>query len=217
MLKTAIRNTPEDVGAALRRLGLTAAPLMRAVRAGYISRVSRTANDAPIAAGFYHWNETLRTLRDELVMLGWTRVDEQMFSTILSPDGKTAISVSSGDDATGDPRGFPKTKRDKGPRTADAIDANIGQLDLFDTAPEMVLAAALEDEVECLTYVLLFHANATELRAELSLPVSMDEHDHIDTWRERIILRSQPIDPEGDTLPKPDFGPEIDIDVKRRA
>lgn len=213
MLKTVIYELPDDVDAALTRLGLSEPPLMRSVRAGYLSRISRTANDAPIAAGFYHWNETLRTLRDELVLLGWTRVDEQMFSTILSPDGKIAISVSSGDEATGDPRGYPKTKRDKGPRTADAIDVNVGQLDFFKPTPE----PAPVEELECLTYVLLFHANATELRAELSLPVSMDENDHIDNWRERIILRSQPLDPEGSTLPTPDFGPEIDIDVQRRA
>lgn len=213
MLKTVIYEVPDDVDAALARLGLSEPPLMRSVRSGYLSRISRTANDAPIAAGFYHWNETLRTLRDELVLLGWTRVDEQMFSTILSPDGKIAISVSSGDEATGDPRGYPKTKRDKGPRTADAIYANVGQLDFFKPTPE----PAPVEELECLTYVLLFHANATELRAELSLPVSMDENDHIDNWRERIILRSQPLDPEGSTLPAPDFGPEIDIDVQRRA
>lgn len=213
MPKTVIHDELEDVDVALARLGLTAPPLMRSVRAGYLSRISRTANDAPIAAGFYHWNETLRTLRDELVVLGWTRVDEQMFSTILSPDGRIAISVSSGDEATGHPRGFPRTKRDKGPRTADAIYANVEQLDLFVAAPE----PTLEKEVECLTYVLLFHADATELRAELSLPVSMDEKDHIDSWRERIILRSQPLDPEGTAMPEPDFGPDIDIDVQRRA
>ena len=213
MLKTVIHAEQEDVDAALARLGLTAPPLMRSVRAGYLSRISRTANDAPIAAGFYHWNETLRTLRDELVVLGWTRVDEQMFSTILSPDGRIAISVSSGDEATGQPRGFPRTKRDKGPRTADAIYANVEQLDLFEAAPEPIS----EEEVECLTYVLLFHADATELRAELSLPVSMDEKDHIDSWRERIILRAQPLDPEDAAMPKPDFGPDIDIDVQRRA
>jgi hypothetical protein len=213
MLKTVIRNEPEDVDAALARLGLAAPSLMRSVRAGYLSRISRTANDAPIAAGFYHWNETLRTLRDELVVLGWQRVDEQMFSTIVSPDGKIAISVSSGDEATGNPRGFPRTKRDKGPRTADAIYVNVGQLDLFEKAPELTP----EEEIDCLTYVLLFHADATELRAELSLPVSMDEKDHIDSWRERIILRSQPLDPEGAAMPEPDFGPDIDIDIQRRA
>lgn len=212
MLKTVIHAEPETVEAALSRLALTAAPLMRSVRAGYLSRISRTANDAPIAAGFYQWNETLRTLRDELVVLGWTRVDEQMFSTVLSPDGRVAISVSSGDEATGNPRGYPRTKRDKGPRTAEAIHANVGQLDLFETEPE-----PKQDEGECLTYVLLFHADTTELRAELSLPVSMDERDHIDSWRERIILRSQPLDPEGVKMPAPDFGPEIDIDVQRRA
>lgn len=213
MLRTVIRAEPQDVDVALGRLGLSAAPLLRAVVAGYVSRISRTANDAPIAAGFYQWNETLRTLRDELVRLGWTRVDEQMFSTAVSPDGRIAITVSSGDEATGNPRGYPRTKRDKGPRTADAIDANVEQLELFEREP----ASAARITSDCLTYVLLFHAGPRELRAELSLPVSLDEDDHIDRWSERIILRSQPIDPEGAVLPEPDFTPEIDIDVQRRA
>ncbi len=47
--------------------------------------------------------------------------------------------------------------------------------------------------------------------------MSMDEKDHIDSWRERIILGSQPLDPEGARMPAPDFGPDIDIDVQRRA
>jgi hypothetical protein len=212
MSKIAVWAEPEDVDTALARLGLAVAPLQRAVRSGYLSRIARTANDAPIAAGFYQWNDTLRALRDELVLLGWSRVDEQGFSTALSPDGSIAIAVSSGDEATGTVRGFPRTKRDKGPRTADAINANVAQLDLF---PETIVRPAISEE--CLTYVLLFYSGRNELRAELSLPVSLDERDHINSWRERIILPMQPIDPEGAVMPKPDFSPEIDIDVQRRA
>lgn len=212
MFKTAIRVEQEDVDAALARLGLTVKPFIHAVRSGYLSRIARTANDAPAAAGFYQWNDTLRGVRDELVLLGWTRVDEQGFSTVVSSDGKIAIAVSSGDEATGVARSFPRTKRDKGPRTADAVNTNAAQLDLF---PETLSEPTVSGD--CLTYVLLFHADRKELRAELSLPVSLDDQDHISSWRERIILPSQPIDPEGAIMPEPDFSPEIDISVQRRA
>ncbi len=114
MLKTMIHDRPEESMRRWRVSGLTASPLMRAVRAGYLSRISRTANDAPIAAGFYHWNETLRTLRDELVVLGWNAGDEQMFSTILSPDAASPSPCRPAMRRQVAHVEFPRTKRDKG-------------------------------------------------------------------------------------------------------
>jgi hypothetical protein len=39
-----------------------------AVNRGHLAAISRTANDAPNAAGFYQWNETLRAMREELAL-----------------------------------------------------------------------------------------------------------------------------------------------------
>jgi hypothetical protein len=44
----------------------------------------------------------------------------------------------------------------------------------------------------------------------------MTDNGHIGLWRERIILRAQPLD-AAFTLPDADLGPDLDIDVQRRA
>ena len=212
-MKVAIWSQPDEVEAVLARLGLAVAPLQVAVNRGFLAAISRTANDAPNAAGFYQWNETLRALREELAAREFSRSNSRGYSTALRSDKRMAIAVSSGDEATGIARANPSTKQVKGPCTIAAVSSNAAQLELFPDAVLMPPPAG--DEVECLTWILLFHASGTELRAELSLPVTMDEGGQIRAWRERIILPAQLLD-AGITIPEPDFGPELEIAIQRR-
>lgn len=211
-MSVAIHHAFEEVETALAALDLTVEPLLRAVQAGYLARISRTANDAPIAGGFYQWNETLRALREGLAPAGWARSDDRGFSTAEHPDGKIRIAVSSGDLGAGRADAMPKTRRSKGPLTAAAVSVNAAQLDLF---PD-TLARPKADGANVLTWVLLFCCDGDQLRAELSLPVYLDDGGHIEDWRERILLPSQSIDP-GFVMPEPDFGPDIDVEIVRRA
>ncbi len=214
-MRVAIWSQPDEVEAMLARLGLAVAPLQVAVNRGYLAAISRTANDAPNAAGFYQWNETLRALREELAEFGFTRANARGYSTARRADKRMAIAVSSGDEATGIAQANPSTKQVKGPCTIAAVSSNAAQLELF---PDSVLMPppVSDDEVECLTWILLFHASGTELRAELSLPVTMDEGGQIRAWRERIILPAQPLD-TGVIIPEPDFGPEVQVEIQRRT
>lgn len=214
-MKVAIWSQPDEVEAVLARLGVAVAPLQVAVNRGYLAAISRTANDAPNAAGFYQWNETLRALREELAAFEFTRSNTRGYSTALRADKRMAIAVSSGDEATGIAQAIPSTKQVKGPCTIAAVSSNAAQLELF---PGSVLMPppARDDEIECLTWILLFHASGTELRAELSLPVTMDEGGQIRAWRERIILPTQPLD-TAVAIPEPDFGPEVEVEIQRRA
>ncbi len=214
-MKVAIWSQPDEAEAVLARLGLAAAPLQIAVSRGYLAAISRTANDAPNAAGFYQWNETLRALREELAAFEFTRSNVRGYATARRADKRMAIAVSSGDEATGITQANPSTKQVKGPCTVAAVSSNAAQLELFPDAVLMPPPAA-DDEIECLTWILLFHASGTELRAELSLPVIMDDGGQIRTWRERIILPAQPLD-TGVTLPEPDFGPEVEVEIQRRT
>jgi hypothetical protein len=50
-MQTAIWFEIDDVKTALERLSVPLAVLQEAVQAGYVSRISRTSNDAPNAAG----------------------------------------------------------------------------------------------------------------------------------------------------------------------
>jgi hypothetical protein len=214
-MKVAIWYEPDEVATALARLGLAVAPLVVAVNRGYLAAISRTSNDAPNAAGFYQWNETLRTLREELAVFEFTRSTTRGYSTALRGDKRMAIAVSSGDEGTGVAGANPSTKQVKGPCTIAAVSSNAVQLELF---PGLVLIPPppSPDEIECLTWILLFRAPGAELRAELSLPVNMDEGGQIRAWRERIILPSQPLDTTF-TIPEPDFGPDVEIEIQRRT
>lgn len=208
----AIWTDPDDVDAALGRLGLTVAPFLKAVLAGHLARINCTENDAPNAPGFMQWNGTLRTLREELVPAAWTRCNVGGFATIVSPTGQVAIAVASGNESTGIRGAIPTTRSAKGPNTASAVQTNAAQFDLF----AAVIPAPPPEDAERVTWFLLFHNDGQELRAELSLPVIMGEDGHIGLWRERIILPTQPLDTSF-TLPELDFGPDLDIDVRRRA
>ncbi len=212
-MKVAVWSEPDDVEAALARLGLAVAPLAVAVNRGHLAAISRTSNDAPNAAGFYQWNETLRTLREELAPLEFTRSNTGGYSTALSGDKRIAIAVSSGDEGTGIVAANPCTKQVKGPRTIAAVSSNATQLELF---PREIMMPPPLEEGDRLTWILLFRATASELRAELSLPVTMNDGGQIAVWRERIILPSQPLDATF-TLPEPDFGPEVEIKILRRT
>ena len=202
---------PNEVDAALSSLGLTPALLFEAVIAGLLARDACTANDPPFLPGIYQWGKTVRALREALAPLGWSRSDEGNFCTVVEPGGSFAIAVASGSEETGRVGGeMPTTKRRKGPSTADAVHAN-AQLYLFEE-----FAPAVSPEPDRATWVLLFHSDAAEIWAELSLPDSIGDDGHIDGWRERIILGSRPLDDE--IVPvAPDFGPDPTIDVRRRA
>lgn len=143
--------------------------------------------------------------------MGGSRSDEDNFCTVVEPGGAFAIAVASGSEHTGRIGAeMPRTKRRKGPSTAEAVHTN-AQLYLF---AEFAPAAAREPEGA--TWVLLFHSDGKEIRAELSLPDSIGEDGHIDGWRERIILGAQPLDDESVPV-VPDFGPDPTIDVRRKA
>lgn len=212
-MNVAIWSDPEGVDAALARLGLAVAPLLMAVGRGHLAAISRTANDAPNAAGFYQWNETLRTLREELTVHQFTRSNVRGYATALRADKRMAIAVSSGDEGTGVAGANPSTKQVKGPCTVAAVSSNAVQMELF---PTLVLMPKPAEEIDCLTWILLFRATPLELRAELSLPVNVDDGGQIRAWRERIILPSQPLDTMF-KIPEPDFGPDVEIEIQRRT
>lgn len=208
---THIRVDPDDVNAALDALGLTLTPLLEAVQAGYLARSSCTANDAPFYPALSQWNRTVRALREKLLIEGWSKSDDGNYCLVISPDGQIGIAVSSGCEYTGNPDIMPTTKSPKGPSTVDAVLANAAQLILPGVISEMTITR----EDGRVTWLLLFHCDHEELRAELSLPASMGDDGRPNAWKERIILPSMPIDPIIRDI-APDLGPDFDVEVKRR-
>ena len=73
-----------------------------------------------------------------------------------------------------------------------------------------------EDETQPTTWLLLIHHASNEIRSELSQPFEIGADGRINGWRERIILRSMPLDPEPLTIIPPSQ-PDLDVEIRRKA
>ena len=230
---------PEDAGTRLAKLGLTLPGMQEAVVAYRVGLTTATANDPRNAAGYFGYAYATRWLREHLLPQGWRKCDAGGYSRVVNDNRRIAIAVSSGDENTGRIGGeAPRTKRSKGPRTVAAIAANVQQLWLFGDEEIGVSAEArtrqtktgdVDDfhDVEqpaqefvpvdgCVTWLLLLHVTHAEIRAELSLPVEVDETARPGQWLERIILPPTTFDSTLAPLDLPDDGPDIDVAVTRR-
>lgn len=209
-----------DIDSRLTQLGLEESKLADIVRRGYLAFASCTPNDPPLYPGFSAWASMVRGLR-EYLLPEWERCDENNYSLVVNPTGTMAIAVATGDDATGRPDTAPTTKSSKGPSTIEAVTSNQMQLELpyvFDSAPDLASTRPEDTDEQRMTWIFLVHRARGEVRCELSLPTSMGSDGRVDGWRERIILKAIPTDPEivEITPPQPSL-PDISVDVKRRA
>lgn len=204
---------PEEVHERLTALGVSEEALRGAVARGQLAFANCTPNYPPMFPAIAAWAETVGALRENLAILGWTRSDENNYSRAIDPAGRIAIAVATGDDGTGLEEATPSTKTAKGPSTLEAVVTNQVQLALFeDTSP----AVKTEGENERVTWLLLMYRTSTEVRCELSLPVAIGADMRVDQWRERIILRSIPLDDEPDEIRPPEL-PDFNIEVQRRS
>lgn len=203
----------DDVAARLDSMGLTVEPLVHAARRWYLSWVNFTANYPPFAIGIAAWMEAVAALREGLLPLGWVRSDEKNYALVLHPDGSMAINIASGDAGTGIPTASVSNKAPKGISTADAISVNQVQLELDLPVPDMPHVRGDEGP---LTWFLLLHRSNDEARCELSLPSQLSVDGRITRWQERIMLPSIPLDGADVEIVAPQ-GPDLDIDVKRKA
>ncbi len=209
---------PWDVRRRLTELGVSLEALVAAVRAGHGARILCTENDAPFIPGTEAWRFVLRTLREELLPLGWRKDDPGNYSLVINDNRKINVVVESGDASTGIEMGHPKARALKGLYTEAAVARNIvGQEDLF---PETI-PLEVKQKAFMLTYptwILLVYITDDTIRAELSYPNGMLAGE-ITSWQERIILPHEEIDPGVMKEPPADEdqGPDFDITVSRKG
>ena len=208
-----VYSEPDDVKARLAAMGLTEEPLLHAARRWYLSWVSFTANHPPFGIGIAAWMEAVAALREGLLPISWTRSDEKNYALVINPDGSMAINVATGDAGTGRPSANVSNKAPKGISTADAISVNQVQLELDLPVPDM---PHVRGDDGPLTWFLLLHRAATEVRCELSLPSQISPDGRIIRWQERIMLPSIPLDGAEIEIVAPE-GADFDIEVKRKA
>jgi hypothetical protein len=194
-------------------MGLEEEQLVHAARRWYLTWSGFTPNHPPIGIGISAWTEAVAALREQLMAVGWSRSDERNYALVINPDGSLAINVATGDAGTGRPNATPSNKAPKGISTADAITINQHQLELDLPVPDV---PHIRGDDGPLTWFLLLHRADAEIRSELSLPSAMSPDGRITRWQERIILSAIPLD-SSEVEIQPPQGPDLDIEVKRKA
>lgn len=119
-----IRSRQADVDARLRELGLSQAVLTGALEAGLAAMALCTTNHPPNFGGTTLWAEAVRWLREILIPEGWRRDNSYNFPTIVRGDGKIAIAVAAGDEATGSADGHPSTRYERGSVLVGKVEVN---------------------------------------------------------------------------------------------
>jgi hypothetical protein len=208
-----INSDPDQVRVRLAALGLNEGALSHAAQRWHLSWSSFTPNHPPIGVGISAWTEAVAALREQLLPMGWTRSDEKNYALVIHRDGSMAINVATGDLGTGQVDATPSNKAAKGISTADAISVNQQQLELPLPVPDM---PHVRGEDGPLTWFLLLHRAVNEIRCELSLPSAMSTDGRITRWQERIIISPIALDGAEIRVEAPQ-GPDLDIDVKRKA
>ncbi|HEX8138693.1 MAG TPA: hypothetical protein VF544_14095 [Pyrinomonadaceae bacterium] len=198
---------------ALAELGLSEKIVREVILDGEAARNSCTANDAPCIPGIIAWGRSVRSLRDNLIPKGWEKNNEDNFPTVVSPNGKIAIAVATGDEGTGQEKANPKTKYPKGVAAEEAINRNLNSL-----FAEVRAAAQAEKDKRSnrQTWILLKHREKDTVFSELSLPASMTKDEQVKNWLTRIILEPIKTDPNVEVQDDSTAEP-IDVPVRRRS
>lgn len=206
-------NDADAIASRLMQMGMNEAALREAVYQGHLQRTRLTLNHPSIYHGLNMWGEIVAALREQLRSDGWVRHEVGSFALTVHEELKLAVTVASGDEGTGIPSAHPSNRSRKGRNTVEAIEAN-RQLELFERLPP-------EDQQEGegkQTWVLMHHTDLgrSEIRLEMSRPSSIGKDGKITGWAERIILGSIPFDDELVEI-YPPSGPDIEVDVRRKA
>lgn len=194
---------------ALYALGVTEEILKTAILLGELERDNCTLHDPLCVPGIFAWSRCSRSVRDQLVPLGWTSVNDQNRALVVSPNGRVAIAAVSGDENTGNENLSPNLKIPAGSATKRAVNAN--QPTLFQMHPTRDEVAAGGKRQ---TWLLLRRPTADFIYAELSLPAAMVDGKVVG-WLERIILEPIPHEFTFAANPDADFA-EIDIPIRKR-
>jgi hypothetical protein len=215
-MRTIVRTKQIDITDRLAALGLRYEILRDAILAGEIARDSCTANDPANAPGFDAWARTVRSAREILIPMGWKRHDVAGLPMIVSPKEEFAIVIGTGDNATGDPEGQPRTRYPKGPSTAAAVECNRRQLKLFEPNQPVEAVKNGSSTPDLVTLYLLRNRVDEMVFCELSIPAAIGPDGHVEEWAERIILERISLGPDFGNNGPQDGGEEIVVDVRRR-
>src|SRR4051812_16670840 len=84
--------------------GLDRATIANALLFGEAEGRTCTDDDPGILRGIIRWGRPIRFLRESLRAKKWKREEPNSLPLVVSPDRSVAITVSAGDEQTGNPR-----------------------------------------------------------------------------------------------------------------
>lgn len=206
----------------VRLFGLSLGEFREVARATYRGFVGVSALHPKGFNGTTAWADGSAALRQVAIPKGWKPDDPNNQPRIISQDGRTSITVSSGDQLTGTQveGRDPQTRNDKGTQTAQSVFVNPRQGQLFPAlhAGEKSKVVPIRTGDKAL-WVLLYYIDldAQEVRSEISLPSTMSENDKICGWSHRLILPSMEFGAVFNGVDSGNDLPDIDILVSPKT
>lgn len=204
---------PTESLVALHRMGVPVEALHGALLDGVAGRNACSGLHPRWFPGARQHADIVQGLR--LRLPKWKASEENGLSTVVSPDGKFQIAVSSADSNVGTAEP-PKTLNAKGGATAAAVDENEKQVKLFPGLPHQLPRGHALPPVGLQTWYLLYNHNKKRVAFEFSRPKSVDDDGRPNDWSTRykfapLQLEDIAVAPDVTTTPT-----EHVVDVTRR-
>jgi hypothetical protein len=185
-----VYHEPEEVREQLARIfGLTDAPFREAVAHAWLEWASATEFDPPAGPGSLLWIHTVRHERRLLARKAWRKDNSDGLACSVSPNGRMAIAVETGDKLTGTTiyGKSPRTNSMKGHQLMEMLRDNRATLHQGDFFTGYAEPATVGTDAPLL-WVHLIHQAGGDVLHEVSLPVVANKHNRIVGWKTRIVL-----------------------------
>jgi len=203
-----IIHDPKQVIDYLADFDLHPAKIQDALQRAMSARLATPKSQPRTASGLNFFNHFVGGVRQQYCSMGWQQMDEENFSTMVSPTHPLQIAFARGTSGTGICDGnIPTTRSRRGPHFKKAVDNNSLLPGLFPPPIEYKVNGLL-------TYVLLYNYDAKFIFSELSKPVSYcDKDERPDGWDHRVIIEPIPLENFADTC-KDNTQKDFDVSVE---
>ncbi|XCB29584.1 hypothetical protein RQN30_10330 [Arcanobacterium hippocoleae] len=181
----------EEAAKALDNLGIDLQVLVEAIQVAESRSQEITSFYPKTAAGLERWITTVGVTRTGLANMdteSWESEDPTLKPLMRNKERGIILSFAAGTADTGRTDGFPQVKRKQG-KVAHALHSQPNEQPAIDGIDELirVLGNDSENPAHDKVWVLLYHRDESEIRAEVSLPVGISDGE-FSGWKQRIIL-----------------------------
>jgi hypothetical protein len=187
---TNVIHDPVEIDSWLARWSLRPEDISIPLMIGRAAGADTTHNNPVSAAGYYRWSESYRAICELLCteQRGWLRADVDGQPLVIHRGYGIALLVTSGTNETGDLIADEATNRNpKGRATRAAVTENQLILPFADALPPL-RDRRFRDHGLVTWFLLYAIDNEGDIHAELSLPRSIGENGHVNSWATRLVF-----------------------------